>query len=206
MASVCKSKAKIKCKKFERALLCRKWEFRGCQSSGQSWMSPVGRGPPVILLAPFTVHHLPPWGGAAFVPHSDAASDNTGGPVERTHARWNSWVPQQAEGGVFGPSWPEMWCCWSRRGPQKCAITGTWCCSNINGQWGMLLFLKSTTISLVFLTMRRAFGLYSSGPVGSPRSCSWVHHCWSRGPPQFIMWMSGCHIGSTTWIKPTLSI
>lgn len=74
-----------------------------------------GRGPPVIFL-----HE------EAFVPHSDAASDNRGGPVERTHTRWNSCVLQQAEGGVFGPSWPEMWCCWSRRDPQKYATPGTW--------------------------------------------------------------------------------
>lgn len=183
------------CKKFERELWCRKWEFRGCQSSGQSWMYPrwMAGGHRwacwLHLLSSFLLHEV------AFVPHSDAASDNKGGPVERTHARWSSCILQQAEGGVFGPSWPEMWCCWSRRDPQKCAITGTRCCSTIGGQWGMLLFLKSTTISLVFLTLRRAFGLDSSGPVGSPRSCSWLHHCWSWGPP-----LCGCQ--DTTSVPP----
>lgn len=117
------------CKKFERELWCRRWEFRSCQSSGQSWMYPrwMAGGHRwawwLHLLSSFFLHEV------AFVPHSDAASDNKGGPVERTHGRWSSCILQQAEGGVFGPSWPEMWCCWSRRDPQKCAITGTRCCS-----------------------------------------------------------------------------
>lgn len=138
-----------------------------------------GRGPPVIFL-----HE------EAFVPHSDAASDNRGGPVERT------FFSRQREAclGLLG---------------QRCGVAGP---------GGILRNMQPQELGR-WSVRDASFTVVHNNLFGLPHTeegfwswllwTSWLTSLLQLAPSLLVMRSTTIHyvdVGSTAWIKPTLSI